>query len=369
MSAAAFLEIRNLEVTYAGPRTGLLQKATKLAAVRKVNLAIAENETLGLVGESGSGKSTTGRALVGLVKPTSGAVFFRDENLLELSGTRLEQARRQMQIVFQDPYSSLDPSMTVEDIVAEPIDAQHRASRSERASRVDSALHQVGLDPQLRHRYPNEFSGGQRQRVAIARAIVLRPSFIVCDEPVSALDVSTKNQVAALLRRLQQESRTSYLFISHDLPIVRHVSTRIAVMYAGRIVEVGPADRVCDRPAHPYTAALVSASPYPHPQRERERPRIVLQGDPPSPLSPPPGCPFQARCPFAMDICREVMPELTPVDGGGEVSCHLQTSGPVLGGRPISDPESHERVRHLGEWTYFHQRPATSANSPRVDQP
>jgi oligopeptide/dipeptide ABC transporter ATP-binding protein len=353
------VEVRNLEVTFDGPRSGLFGPAAKARAVRGISLTIGENETLGLVGESGSGKSTTGRVIVGLVKPTAGTVMFRGEDLLKLSAARLEQARRQMQIVFQDPYSSLDPSMTVEDIVAEPIDAQLKLARPARRQQVIDALNQVGLDPDLRHRYPNEFSGGQRQRIAIARALVLRPSFVVCDEPVSALDVSTKNQVAGLLRRLQQENRTSYLFISHDLPIVRRLSARIAVLYAGRIAEIGPANRVCDQPAHPYTMALVSASPYPHPRRERERRRIVLQGDPPGPLAPPPGCPFHARCPFAMQICREEVPGLTPVDGGGHVACHLQTSGPLLGGRPVSDPRSEESVRRFGEWSYSARHPAT----------
>jgi peptide/nickel transport system ATP-binding protein len=330
------IDIEDLAVTYRLQRTRLFSRAPIAAAVRRLSLEIGANETVGLVGESGSGKSTTGRAVVGLVPVSGGDIKFKGESLVTAPRAKVQELRRRLQMVFQDPYGSLDPTMRVIDVVAEPLDARGGLSRSDRRERVEAALRDVGLHPQAAQRHPSEFSGGQRQRIAIARSLVIRPEFVVCDEPVSALDVSTKNQIVVLLQKLQAEHGCSYMLISHDLPIVRHISSRIAVMYAGRIVEQGPARRVVDRPAHPYTMALVSASPYPNPARERARPKVVLTGDPPSPTWSPAGCAFAPRCPFAMDVCREELPALTPVEGGGLVACHLQTAGPKLNGSPLA---------------------------------
>jgi len=247
----------------------------------------------------------------------------------------MRQLRREMQMVFQDPYSSLDPSATVGSSIAEPLRVHEHLSAKDSWGRVQELLELVGLRASHANRYPYEFSGGQRQRVAIARALALSPQLIVCDEAVSALDVSTQNQVINLLEDLRQEFGLSYLFIAHDLAIVRHIADRVAVMYLGRIVESGPAERVYEHPAHPYTQALLSAIPVPDPRRRHRSNRVVLRGDLPDPASPPPGCPFQTRCAYAMDVCREVVPASTPVLGGGEVACHLQTSGPVLDGSPL----------------------------------
>lgn len=332
------LRVTDLTVSFAQPKRELFGKRPVLTAVRGISFEIGAGETLGLVGESGSGKSTTGRALLGLNRP-GGSIRFMGHELVngETPKGTLASLRTKMQMVFQDPYSSLDPSMKILDAVAEPIDANGGAPAAQRDKMVSEALALVGLDPSFRHRFPHEFSGGQRQRIAIARAIILRPMFIVCDEAVSALDVSTKSHVVALLKRIQQETGTSYLFISHDLAIVRNISTRVAVMYAGQICETGPADQVCFDPAHPYTLALISANPIPHPRLSRQRKRLVLQGEPANPLNPPSGCAFHPRCPFAMDICRTVTPASTPLKGGGSVACHLQTSGPVLAGKSLGE--------------------------------
>ena len=330
------LKVTDLTVSFALPRPSLLGKKPVVSAVRGVSFDIAAGETLGLVGESGSGKSTTGRALLGLNR-AGGSIRFMDQELVDGSPKSVAPLRKKLQMVFQDPYSSLDPSMRVLDIVAEPIDAHEHTSAARRIELVEEALKLVGLDPSFRDRFPHEFSGGQRQRIAIARAIILRPKFIVCDEAVSALDVSTKGHVVALLKRIQQETGTSYLFISHDLAIVRNISARIAVMYAGQIAEIGPADEVCFRPAHPYTLALISANPIPHPRLSRERKRIVIKGESASPLNPPSGCAFHTRCPYVMDVCRTETPALTPLNGGGAVACHLQTNGPRLAGKPLTE--------------------------------
>jgi peptide/nickel transport system ATP-binding protein len=334
MTGGPLLEVEDLRVVFS-IRRGMFRRVP-LAAVDGVSLHIDHGETLGLVGESGSGKSTTGRGILRLVEPTAGTVTLDGEPITGLSRSQLRRARRHMQMVFQDPYSSLDPSMTIGDSIGEPLEVHDGLGRRERNERVAELLEQVGLSHHHLERYPYEFSGGQRQRVAIARAIAVNPKLVVCDEAVSALDVSTQNQVINLLERLRADYDLSYLFISHDLAVVRHISHRVIVLYLGRVVEEGPADRLYLQPAHPYTHALLSAVPVPDPPTQRTRSRVVLQGDMPDPVDPPTGCPFHTRCPHVMDICIEVMPEATPVDGGGEVRCHLQTSGPTLAGAPVT---------------------------------
>jgi oligopeptide/dipeptide ABC transporter ATP-binding protein len=305
-------------------RSGVLRRVVgHVRAVDGVDLAVERGQTVGLVGESGSGKSTTARLALRLVEPSDGSVTFDGTDLGTLDRSGLRAMRRRAQMVFQDPYASLSPRLTVAQIVGEPLSVHQRLARSERDQRVAELLAQVGLDRNCLDRYPHEFSGGQRQRVAVARALALEPDLVVCDEPVSALDVSIQSQVINLLADLQERLGLAYLFISHDLSVVRHVSERIAVMYLGRIVEEGPAAAVHDEPAHPYTQALLSAIPVPHPARQRSRDRIVLSGDVPSPLDPPSGCRFHPRCPFVMDVCRTVDPPRIDLPGGVRVHCHL----------------------------------------------
>lgn len=320
------LEVEDLSVRFT-LRTAPLTRAKRLIAVDHVTFDIGRGETLGLVGESGSGKSTTGRAILRLVPISSGSVRLDGVGVSSLPRRQLRQARRRMQMIFQDPYSSLDPSMQVGDSIAEPLRV-HEGLRGQRGvDRVLELLDRVGLARHHLHRYPYEFSGGQRQRLAIARAIALNPSLVVCDEAVSALDVSTQSQVINLLEDLRADYAMSYLFIAHDLAVVRHISERVAVMYLGRIVEVGPTERIFQQPAHPYTRALLAASPVPDPVEQRSRPRTILPGDPPDPSSPPAGCPFAGRCPDVMEICHVEMPEPVPVTGGGEVRCHRHSAG------------------------------------------
>jgi peptide/nickel transport system ATP-binding protein len=331
------LQVEGLQVTFTSTRT--LGGGRRLTAVDGVSLHIDPGETLGLVGESGCGKSTTGRAVLKLVPLQAGTIRLDGEDVTAHRGAELRRLRRQMQMVFQDPYSSLDPSAPVGAIIAEPLRVHEKGmSKRARRERVLELLDLVGLRAGHADRYPYEFSGGQRQRVAIARALALNPRLIVCDEAVSALDVSTQNQVINLLEDLRERFGLSYLFIAHDLAVVRHISHRVAVMYLGRIVESGPVERVYERPAHPYTQALLSAIPVPDPKRRGAK-RIVLIGDLPDPSAPPPGCPFHTRCAYAMDVCSRVVPEMTPIEGGGAAACHLQTTGPVLAGRPLSRPE------------------------------
>ncbi|WP_420452381.1 ABC transporter ATP-binding protein [Ilumatobacter sp.] len=313
---------------------------TYLHAVKEASFTIARGETLGLVGESGSGKSTTGRALLRLVDLHTGTVEVDGEDVGRASGSKLRALRKRMQMVFQDPYSSLDPSMVVGESIAEPLQTHTSMSRSERVDVVKDLLEKVGLSAAHAERYPYEFSGGQRQRVAIARAISLQPDMIVMDEAVSALDVSTQNQVINLVESLRDEFELAYLFIAHDLSVVRHISHRVAVMYLGEIVEIGPTERVYNHPAHPYTEALLAAVPVPDPKRQRNRERVILTGDLPDPTNPPSGCSFHNRCRYAMDVCSEERPPLVEIAGGGEVRCHLQTSGPTLDGRPLEEAES-----------------------------
>ena len=329
------LSVRGL-VKHFPVRSGVLRRVVGHArAVDGVDFDVAPGETLGLVGESGSGKSTTARLVLRLVDPTEGSITFEGTDLATLDRRALRAVRRRLQIVFQDPYASLNPRLTVGRIVAEPLAVHERISGAERNRRVVELLDQVGLEPSALDRYPYEFSGGQRQRIAVARALALDPALVVCDEPVSSLDMSIQSQVINLLADLQQRLGLAYLFISHDLGVVRHVSDRIAVMYLGRIIEQGPADQVYGRPAHPYTAALLSAIPVPNPARQRERHRIVLRGDVPSPIDPPAGCRFHPRCPHTMDICRSVDPPRFDLPGGGSVHCHLHTEGPVLAGASV----------------------------------
>jgi peptide/nickel transport system ATP-binding protein len=332
------LRVEDLRVTFD------VGRRRRLHAVDGVSFHIDEGETLGLVGESGSGKSTTGAALLRLTEPTAGRVHLGETEVTRLRGRALRALRKRMQIVFQDPYSSLDPSMTVGQQLEEPLLVHESLSRAERRARVAEALDTVRLSRRFATRYPNEFSGGQRQRIAIARAMMLRPELVVCDEPVSALDVSTQSQIVNLLLGIQEASRTSFLFIAHDLAVVRLVSSRTAVMYLGQLVETGPSARVYDAPAHPYTAALNSAIPVPDPDRQRSRDRIILGGDQPSPLDPPSGCRFRTRCPFAMEVCAEEAPSQYPVEGGGYAACHLHMHGPQLRGASVV-PLVHEVVQ------------------------
>lgn len=317
------IEVQGLK-QYFTKSSGLLGKKVQyIKAVDDVSFYIKKGETLGLVGESGCGKSTTGRTLIKLYEPTAGKIIFDGEDITNYNAKKMLPFRKRMQMVFQDPYASLDSRMTINEIIGEAMETHHIATGKEKEERVLELLERVGLMRDHASRYPHEFSGGQRQRVGIARALAVKPEFIICDEPISALDVSIQAQVINMLEDLQSDMGLTYLFIAHDLSMVKHISNRIGVMYLGNLVEIGGSDEVNEHPAHPYTEALLSAVPLPDPRLARERKRIVLQGDVPSPLNPPSGCPFRTRCSKCMKICGEVKPQLKEIAPGHQVACHL----------------------------------------------
>jgi oligopeptide transport system ATP-binding protein len=320
--AENILELRDVRTHFPIHRGFLVKRQVgAVKAVDGVTLSVRQGEVLGLVGESGCGKSTLARTILQLVPTTGGAVILNGRNLGKASRAEMLACRRDLQMIFQDPYASLNPRMTVFATLAEPLLVHGVCGASEVTGRVDELMRLVGLAPRFAQKYPHEFSGGQRQRIAIARALALRPKIIIADEPVSALDVSIQAQILNLLAQLCKGMNLSLVFIAHDLSVVRHISDRVAVMYLGKIVELGPAADVIDRPRHPYTRALVSAIPVPDPDIERSRQRIVLAGDPPSPINPPAGCAFHPRCPYAMPKCKEAVPPLVPSGSGREAAC------------------------------------------------
>jgi oligopeptide transport system ATP-binding protein len=318
------LHVENLVKYFPIMRGVIVQRQVgAVHAVDGVSFDIYKGETLGLVGESGCGKSTTGRSILQLHRPTSGSVIFEGEDLVKLKGEKLRQMRRRMQMIFQDPYASLNPRMTVGQIISEPLIIHDISKGKEAQERAEDLLKLVGLNPAYTNRYPHEFSGGQRQRIGVARALALDPDLIVCDEPISALDVSIQAQVVNLLEDLQAQLGLTYLFIAHDLSMVRHISDRVAVMYLGKVVELTTRDKLYANPLHPYTQALLSAVPIPDPVVEAKRKRIILTGDVPSPVNPPSGCHFRTRCPLAAEICKEKEPEWREVQPAHWVACHM----------------------------------------------
>ncbi|MGF1492732.1 MAG: ABC transporter ATP-binding protein [Microcoleaceae cyanobacterium] len=324
VKSETLIQVENLQVHFPVQGNGLLRRQVgTIQAVDDVSFEIFKGETLGLVGESGCGKSTTGRALLRLEPLTQGRIYFKSIDLTTLEGESLRQFRRRMQIIFQDPYAALNPRMTVEQIVGEPVVVHHSLTRKHVRHRVQKLLEQVGLNSDMIHRYPHEFSGGQRQRISIARALAADPEFILCDEPIAALDVSIQAQVINLLETLQQQLGLTYLFISHDLSVVRHTALRVAVMYLGKIVELADRNDLYNSPLHPYTQALLSAVPVPDPRQEKNRKRILLEGEVPSPMNPPKGCRFHTRCPWVEERCRLEEPKFREVRPGHSVACHL----------------------------------------------
>ena len=318
------VHVENLTKHFPITRGLIFQKQVgAVQAVDGLNFDIYQGETFGMVGESGCGKSTTGRAILQLHKPTAGKVFYENTELTTATPQTMQQMRRNMQIIFQDPYASLNPRMTVGNIIAEPLEVHNIGTTAERQERVQDLLRLVGLNPYFVNRYPHEFSGGQRQRIGVARALALEPKFIVCDEPISALDVSIQAQVVNLLEKLQDELGLTYLFIAHDLSMVRHISDRVSVMYLGKMVELATREELYSNPLHPYTQALLSAVPIPDPVKESKRKRVILEGDVPSPINPPSGCHFHPRCPIAAEICSQAEPEWREASDGHWVACHL----------------------------------------------
>lgn len=319
----ALVHIKDLVMHFPIYRGVIRRQVGAVHAVDGISFDIEKGETLGLVGESGCGKSTTGRTILQLYRPTSGQVIFDGVNLVEVKGEELRKMRRKMQMIFQDPYASLNPRMTVADIVGEPLMVHNVANAKEIKERVDHLLELVKLNPSFADRYPHEFSGGQRQRIGVARALALQPSFIICDEPISALDVSIQAQVVNLLEELQEQFNLTYLFIAHDLSMVRHISNRVAVMYLGIFAELAERDELYTNPLHPYTQALLSAVPIPDPVADAKRQRVILEGDVPSPVNPPSGCRFRTRCPIAEPICAEERPAFREIKPGHFTACHF----------------------------------------------
>ncbi|MEL7034971.1 MAG: dipeptide ABC transporter ATP-binding protein [Cyanobacteria bacterium J06592_8] len=319
----ALIKIQNLQVHFPIIKGIIIQKTVgTVKAVDGLTFDIISGETLSLVGESGCGKSTTGRAILQLLRPTAGKIYFKNVDLTAINAEELRNMRQKIQMIFQDPYASLNPRMTVGKIIAEPL-VIHNISTKKVRDRVQELLELVGLNPQFINRYPHEFSGGQRQRIGIAKALAMNPDFIVCDEPIASLDVSVQAQVINLMQSLQQTLGLTYLFIAHDLSVVRHISNRIAVMYLGKIVELSDRVSLYENPLHPYTQALLSAVPIPDPELEAKRERMILKGDVPSPINPPKGCRFHTRCPLVIDRCRREEPEFRNVGQGHFVACHL----------------------------------------------
>lgn len=323
-TANNLLEVRSLKKYFPIKKGVFSRTVGYVKAVDGVDITIREGETMGLVGESGCGKSTTGRTILRLIEPTDGEVIFKGKNVFKLNKHQMRHLRREMQIIFQDPYASLNPRMTVGDIIGEPLEIHRLAFGKKREERVLELLEVVGLRPQHIRRYPHEFSGGQRQRIGIARALAVNPKLIICDEPVSALDVSIQAQVINLMEELQEQFGLTYLFIAHDLSVVKHISDRVAVMYLGKVVELADKKELYDSPQHPYTQALLSAIPIPDPELKREK--ILLKGDVPSPINPPRGCRFHTRCRECKDICREEVPEFKDIGNGHYVACHMRLS-------------------------------------------
>ena len=314
------LETKNLSKYFTGKKGLLNRQPAQVKAVDHVSLIVNKGETLGLVGESGCGKSTLGRTILRLIPATEGQVLYNGEDILTYDKKKMWEMRRKLQIIFQDPYSSLNPRMTVYDLISAPLEVYKIGTKAERREMVEEILQEVGLDKQYLNRFPHEFSGGQRQRIGIARALILNPEFVVCDEAVSALDVSVRAQVLNLMRNMQQKKNLTYLFISHDLSVVRHISDRIAVMYLGSVAEVAEKAQLYSNPMHPYTKALLSAIPLPDVKKKRQR--IILQGDVPSAYNPPSGCKFHTRCPYATDRCKQEIPVLRQMEKGHQVACH-----------------------------------------------
>jgi len=316
------VRVENLKKYFPITRGVFQRHVGDIKAVDGISFFVRRSETLGLVGESGCGKTTTGRTLLQLYRPTEGHVYFEGQDLSEMKGEQLRRMRRRMQMIFQDPYASLNPRMTIGSIIGEPLEVHNIAKGKEKRERVQELLRLVGLNPYFINRYPHEFSGGQRQRIGVARALALNPDFIVCDEPVSSVDVSIQAQIVNLLEDLQAQFGMAYLFIAHDLSMVRHISDRVAVMYLGKIVELTSRGELYSNPLHPYTQSLLSAVPIPDPVVEERRQRIILEGDVPSPANPPEGCNFNTRCPVVMDVCHEEDPEFKEVSSGHGVACH-----------------------------------------------
>ena len=322
MSVTPLLEVRDLKVFFRVKHSVFVPARQSVRAVDGVSFTLDSGETLGVVGESGCGKTTLGRAITRLLTPTAGRILFDGDDLTSLNGSRLRALRQKFQIIFQDPYSSLDPRISIENVIGEALDIYHLApTRQARHERIETLLRDVGLDPSDASRFPHQFSGGQRQRIGIARALAVSPKLIVCDEPVSALDVSVQAQVINLLQDLQREHKLAYLFIAHDLAVVEHISRRILVMYLGKVLEIGASKAVCRNPKHPYTQALISAVPVVDPASKRKR--VILPGDVPSPINPPSGCPFHPRCPIAEPRCKTEIPPLRDLGGGQLAACHL----------------------------------------------